>query len=87
MLAAYSDKSAYAQCVFAFCPNPGSKIRVFAGRTTGTIVSDMFGSQDLKSPKFFITFSVSQRTPNNKFYLIREELALLSFVYVELFVV
>ena len=32
LLAAYEDKSAYAQCVFAFCPKRGEKIVVFVGR-------------------------------------------------------
>jgi len=38
LLAAYEDKSAYAQCVFAFCPKRGEKIQVFVGRTDGKIV-------------------------------------------------
>jgi inosine triphosphate pyrophosphatase len=38
MLAAYPDKSAYAQCIFAFSEGPGSEPRVFVGRTPGTIV-------------------------------------------------
>lgn len=38
LLAAYSDKSAYAQCLFALCAGPGQPIRLFDGRTEGTIV-------------------------------------------------
>lgn len=38
MLAAYEDKSAYAQCIFAFSPGPGEKVQTFIGRTHGTIV-------------------------------------------------
>lgn len=35
MLAAYEDKSAYAQCIFAFTPGPGHEPCVFVGRTPG----------------------------------------------------
>jgi len=38
LLAAYSDKSAYAQCVFAFSLGPGHTPKVFVGRTHGRIV-------------------------------------------------
>jgi inosine triphosphate pyrophosphatase len=38
LLAAYEDKSAYAQTVVAFCKGPGHEPVVFDGRTTGTIV-------------------------------------------------
>ena len=38
LLAAYEDKSAYAQCVFAFCPKRGEEIQVFVGQTNGKIV-------------------------------------------------
>jgi len=38
LLAAYDDKSAYAQCVFALCAGPGAEVRVFVGRTAGKIV-------------------------------------------------
>mmetsp|Transcript_66584 Transcript_66584/g.130941 ORF Transcript_66584/g.130941 Transcript_66584/m.130941 type:complete len:239 (+) Transcript_66584:23-739(+) len=38
LLAAYEDKSAYAQCVFALSLGPGHTPIVFAGRTEGTIV-------------------------------------------------
>jgi len=38
LLAAYEDKSAYAQCIFAFCPKRGEDIKVFVGRTEGKIV-------------------------------------------------
>ena len=38
MLAAYEDKSAYAQCVFAYCEGPDTKPIVFVGRTNGVIV-------------------------------------------------
>lgn len=38
MLAAHEDKSAYAQCVFAYCAGPGAKPVTFVGRTAGKIV-------------------------------------------------
>jgi len=38
LLAAYDDKSAYAQCIFAFSAGPGADVRTFVGRTDGTIV-------------------------------------------------
>ena len=38
LLAAYPDKSAYAQCIFAFSPGPGQTPIVFDGRTPGKIV-------------------------------------------------
>ena len=38
LLAAYPDKSAYAQCVFSLCLSPTEAPIVFVGRTGGTIV-------------------------------------------------
>ena len=38
LLAAYPDKSAYAQCIFAYCEGPGETPVVFVGRTDGKIV-------------------------------------------------
>eukprot|EP00325_Prymnesiales_sp_UTEX-LB-985_P000204 CAMPEP_0174703986 /NCGR_PEP_ID=MMETSP1094-20130205/7739_1 /TAXON_ID=156173 /ORGANISM="Chrysochromulina brevifilum, Strain UTEX LB 985" /LENGTH=225 /DNA_ID=CAMNT_0015901983 /DNA_START=127 /DNA_END=805 /DNA_ORIENTATION=- len=38
LLAAYEDKSAYAQCIFAFSAGPGKEVCTFVGRTPGTIV-------------------------------------------------
>ena len=35
MLAAYEDKSAYAQCIFSFSLGPGHTPVVFDGRTPG----------------------------------------------------
>lgn len=32
LLAAYDDKTAYAQCVFSFCKGPGEKAVTFVGR-------------------------------------------------------
>ena len=38
ILAAYPDKSAYAQCIFSFCPGRGQTPIAFVGQTHGTIV-------------------------------------------------
>lgn len=38
LLAAYEDKSAYAQCIFAFSRGPGDEPVVFVGRCPGRIV-------------------------------------------------
>lgn len=38
LLAAYSDKSAYAQCIFSFSLGPESPATSFVGRTDGNIV-------------------------------------------------
>ncbi len=38
ILAAYEDKTAYAQCIFALSAGPGAKVRLFDGRTLGKIV-------------------------------------------------
>jgi inosine triphosphate pyrophosphatase len=38
LLAAYPDKSAYAQCIFAFSAGPGATPVLFTGRTHGKIV-------------------------------------------------
>lgn len=38
MLAGFEDKSAYAQCIFAFTPGPGVEPITFAGKVPGTIV-------------------------------------------------
>jgi len=38
MLVGFDDKSAYAQCVFAYCKGPGEEPVIFVGRTEGKIV-------------------------------------------------
>lgn len=39
LLLGYDDKTAYAQCIFAFSEGPGAEPVVFVGRTAGKIVS------------------------------------------------
>ncbi|CAN0358453.1 unnamed protein product, partial [Laminaria digitata] len=38
LLGGFQDKTAYAQCVFAFCAGPGHEVKIFDGRTHGSIV-------------------------------------------------
>lgn len=38
LLAAYPDKTAYAQCIFSFSPGKDAEPQVFVGRTAGRIV-------------------------------------------------
>lgn len=38
MLAAYEDKSAYAQTIFGFTSGPGCEVHLFDGRRAGKIV-------------------------------------------------
>ena len=38
LLAAYDDKTAYAQCIFAYCGGPGEDVHTFSGTTDGKIV-------------------------------------------------
>jgi inosine triphosphate pyrophosphatase len=42
MLAAYEDKSAYAQCIFALSAGPGLPVHLFTGQTSGRIVAPRF---------------------------------------------
>jgi hypothetical protein len=37
MLAAYDDKSAYAQCIFAYRKGKDSEVKLFVGKTFGTL--------------------------------------------------
>uniref|UniRef100_A0A7S0YDA5 Inosine triphosphate pyrophosphatase n=1 Tax=Polytomella parva TaxID=51329 RepID=A0A7S0YDA5_9CHLO len=39
MLAGFEDKTAYAQCIFAYSPGPGFEPVTFVGRTEGRIVA------------------------------------------------
>eukprot|EP00798_Chlamydomonas_sp_ICE-L_P022079 gene22079-29143_t len=39
MLAGFDDKTAYAQCIFAYSPGPGCEPITFVGRTEGKIVT------------------------------------------------
>lgn len=47
MLDGFDDRSAYAQCIFAFTPGGGVEPIVFEGRTNGTIVAARAGTGPL----------------------------------------
>eukprot|EP00607_Mallomonas_marina_P007803 CAMPEP_0182419786 /NCGR_PEP_ID=MMETSP1167-20130531/4156_1 /TAXON_ID=2988 /ORGANISM="Mallomonas Sp, Strain CCMP3275" /LENGTH=219 /DNA_ID=CAMNT_0024594879 /DNA_START=129 /DNA_END=788 /DNA_ORIENTATION=+ len=58
LLAAYPDKSAFALCIFAYCPGPGEPIIAFEGRTDGKIVparapAEYFGWDPIFEPDGF----------------------------------
>jgi len=61
LLAAYPDKSAYAQCIVAYCAGPGQEIKTFVGRTEGHIVpakinpgsGEVFGWDPIFRPLLF----------------------------------
>lgn len=54
MLIGFEDKSAYAQCIFAFCEGPDAEPITFIGRCQGTIVApvgeNMFGWDPIFKP-------------------------------------
>ena len=73
ILAAYPDKSAYAQCVFGLCAGPGQPVHTFDGRTPGKIVRFPCSHVlDRISPIFppffpvFCAFSPSRRGGSNE---------------------
>ena len=47
MVSGFEDKTAYAQCIFAYCENEHSEPKLFVGKCDGTIVpprgENMFG--------------------------------------------
>ena len=57
MVQNFKDKSAYAQCIFAFCAGPKAEPIVFTGRCHGTIVpprgENMFGWDPVFQPDGF----------------------------------
>ncbi|KIY98646.1 nucleoside-triphosphate pyrophosphatase [Monoraphidium neglectum] len=57
MLAGFDDKTAYAQCIFAYAPGPGVEPVVFVGRTHGRIVpargDNQFGWDPIFEPEGF----------------------------------
>ncbi|GBF95268.1 inosine triphosphate pyrophosphatase [Raphidocelis subcapitata] len=57
LLAGYEDKTAYAQCIFAYTPGPGVEPVVFVGRTHGRIVpargDNQFGWDPVFEPEGF----------------------------------
>lgn len=57
MLAGFEDKTAYAQCIFAYAPGPGVEPVMFVGRTDGRIVAargdNQFGWDPVFEPEGF----------------------------------
>ena len=57
MLQGFEDKTAYAQCTFAFCEGKGKEPVIFVGKCKGTIVSpsgeNMFGWDPIFQPEGF----------------------------------
>ena len=54
MVKSFDDKSAYAQCIYAFCESPESEPVLFIGRCEGTIVEprgeNLFGWDPIFQP-------------------------------------
>jgi inosine triphosphate pyrophosphatase len=57
MLAGFDDKTAYAQCIFAYSPGGGAEPLLFTGRTDGSIVpargDNQFGWDPVFEPTGF----------------------------------
>jgi inosine triphosphate pyrophosphatase len=71
LLAAYDDKSAYAQCVFAYCDGPGTEVVTFTGQTPGTIVPARgptdFGWDPIFQPDGYeLTYAQMDKAEKNK---------------------
>ncbi|GLC76767.1 hypothetical protein PLESTF_001831500 [Pleodorina starrii] len=71
MLAGFDDKTAYAQCIFAYTPGPDHEPITFVGRTEGRIVpargpSD-FGWDPVFQPDGFdLTYAEMEKEAKNK---------------------
>ena len=59
ILSGFEDKTAYAQCIVAYCENKDAEPQVFVGRCEGEIVAprgeNMFGWDPIFQPKGFTT--------------------------------
>ncbi|KAJ1368340.1 hap1 transcriptional regulatory prottein [Parelaphostrongylus tenuis] len=71
MLAGFDDKSAYAQCIFAFTEGKGQPVHIFRGRCPGHIVpprgSNDFGWDPCFQPQGFLeTFAEMNKETKNK---------------------
>ncbi|CAL1544335.1 unnamed protein product [Lymnaea stagnalis] len=71
MLESYEDKTAYAQCIFAYCSGEkGAKVHIFDGRCNGTIVSPRgptdFGWDPIFQPEGYTeTYAEMNKTSKN----------------------
>ncbi|GFR48714.1 hypothetical protein Agub_g10671 [Astrephomene gubernaculifera] len=71
MLAGFEDKTAYAQCIFAYTPGPDQEPLVFVGRTPGRIVAARgpadFGWDPVFEPEGFSeTYAEMDKEAKNK---------------------
>ena len=71
MVAGYEDKTAYAQCIYAFCEGKGKEPRLFVGKCDGTIVeprgANAFGWDPVFQPKGYNeTFAEMPQEEKNK---------------------
>ena len=71
LLAAFEDKTAYAQCIYAYCESADSEPVLFVGKCEGTIVAprgeNMFGWDPIFQPKGFEqTFAEMDLEEKNK---------------------
>lgn len=71
MLGCFEDKTAYAQCVVAFCDSAEAEPKVFVGRCEGEIVAprgeNMFGWDPIFQPKGYDqTFAEMDLEEKNK---------------------
>jgi XTP/dITP diphosphohydrolase len=71
MLVGFDDKTAYAQCVFAFSPGPNHEPKVFVGQCPGKIVAargpNSFGWDPIFEPDGTgQTFAEMDKTEKNK---------------------
>jgi len=71
LLASYEDKSAYAQCIFAFSAGPGCSPVTFDGRTPGIIVPARgphdFGWDPIFQPDgYTLTYAEMDKAEKNK---------------------
>ena len=74
MLAGFEDKSAYAQCIFAYSPGGGQEPLLFVGRTQGRIVpargDNQFGWDPIFEPSDAVceghTYATMSKEVKNK---------------------
>jgi len=72
MLDGFEDRSAYAVCTFAYCKGPGHPVKIFEGKTKGTIVhprgpSNSFGWDPIFEPiGSKLTYAEMKKEEKNK---------------------
>eukprot|EP01026_Neomeris_dumetosa_P012960 TRINITY_DN14504_c0_g1_i2.p3 TRINITY_DN14504_c0_g1~~TRINITY_DN14504_c0_g1_i2.p3 ORF type:complete len:126 (-),score=12.23 TRINITY_DN14504_c0_g1_i2:194-571(-) len=71
ILHGFEDKTAYAQCIFAYCEGPNFEPQIFVGRTEGRIVSARgpkdFGWDPIFQPDGFeLTYAEMEKATKNQ---------------------